>query len=191
MGRLIYIDPEYGEDAVCSPPCRYACQDFADATPPIDLRSHSEGKEGFIMIVDRGPIEAGMSPCKFAQKIWNAQRAGAVAVLVVNYEDKLATMEAPDEEDESSYVYLKNITIPSSFITKSSGEALKSLIKGTNSPIYAALDWTDSLPRKKVVEWEFWTGSNDMCGPVCDVQRDFIKTFAPVAEEFDQAGWTR
>lgn len=25
------------------------------------------------------------------------------------------------------------------------------------------------------VEWEFWTNSNDMCGAVCDVQREFIK----------------
>lgn len=25
------------------------------------------------------------------------------------------------------------------------------------------------------VNWEFWTNSNDMCGPVCDVQKEFIK----------------
>jgi hypothetical protein len=25
------------------------------------------------------------------------------------------------------------------------------------------------------VDWEFWTNSNDMCGAVCDVQREFIK----------------
>jgi hypothetical protein len=25
------------------------------------------------------------------------------------------------------------------------------------------------------VEWEFWTNSNDMCGAVCDVQKEFIK----------------
>lgn len=29
------------------------------------------------------------------------------------------------------------------------------------------------------VEWEFWTNSNDMCGAVCDVQREFIKVRFP------------
>ena len=32
------------------------------------------------------------------------------------------------------------------------------------------------------VSWEFWTNSNDQCGPVCDVQKDFIKEFVPVAK---------
>ena len=25
------------------------------------------------------------------------------------------------------------------------------------------------------MQWEFWSNSNDMCGPVCDVQKEFIK----------------
>lgn len=190
IGQLIYIDAEYGYDVTCSPPCRYACQSFASATPPLDLRNRDGKKDAYIMIVDRGPIEPGTKPCVFAEKVWNAQMAGAGAVLVVNYEDKLATMDAPDEEEESSYKYLKNITIPSSFVTKSTGQALKSLIKSYQT-VFAALDWTDSLPRKTVVDLEFWTGSNDMCGPKCDEQRDFIKHFQPVAEELDQAAWAR
>lgn len=32
------------------------------------------------------------------------------------------------------------------------------------------------------VSWEFWTNSNDQCGPVCDVQKEFIKEFVPVAK---------
>ena len=28
------------------------------------------------------------------------------------------------------------------------------------------------------VDWEFWTNSNDMCGAVCDVQKEFIKVCA-------------
>jgi len=62
------------------------------------------------MVVDRGPIDPGTTPCQFAQKVWNAQRAGARAVIVVNFEDKMTTMEAPDDDDETSYAYLKNIT---------------------------------------------------------------------------------
>lgn len=83
-----------------------------------------------------------MAPCKFAEKVWNAQEAGAqgvrkpcclftpsalldpdeaqerweckeprckgcacalLQVIVVNYEDKHTTMEAPDDQDEISY----------------------------------------------------------------------------------------
>ena len=32
------------------------------------------------------------------------------------------------------------------------------------------------------MSWEFWTNSNDQCGPVCDVQKEFIKEFVPVAK---------
>jgi hypothetical protein len=28
-GRLIYVDPDYQQPYTCSPPCIYACQDFA------------------------------------------------------------------------------------------------------------------------------------------------------------------
>lgn len=28
-GRLVYVDKEYRQDYVCSPPCKFACQDFA------------------------------------------------------------------------------------------------------------------------------------------------------------------
>jgi hypothetical protein len=190
MGRIVYVDPEYGESNTCSPPCRYACQDYASATPRFDLRGRGDGKEAFIMLVDRGPMDFGTNPCKFAEKVWNAQQAGAKAVIVENYEDKMTIMDAPDEQDESSYRYLRNITIPASFVTLSTGKALKELLKGS-SAVYATMDWTDALPRQRVVEWEFWTGSNDMCGPICDVQKDFIKAFAPVAKEFDDAGWTK
>lgn len=32
------------------------------------------------------------------------------------------------------------------------------------------------------MEWEFWTNSNDQCGALCDVQKQFIKEFVPVAK---------
>ena len=34
------------------------------------------------------------------------------------------------------------------------------------------------------VEWEFWTNSNDMCGAVCDVQREFIKVGRVLPSKF-------
>lgn len=78
------------------------------ATPRLDLHE-LDPKESFIMLVDRGPAD-GDSACKFAQKVWNAQRAGARGAIVVNYEDKMTTMEAPDDDDEVNYRYLRNIT---------------------------------------------------------------------------------
>lgn len=29
------------------------------------------------------------------------------------------------------------------------------------------------------VHWEFWSNANDMCGPVCDVQKRFMKVWRP------------
>jgi len=44
------------------------------------------------MLVDRGPTNSYTAACKFTEKVWNAQNAGAVAVLVVNYADTHTTM---------------------------------------------------------------------------------------------------
>ncbi len=51
--------------------------------------------------------------------------------------------------------YLRNITIPSAFITKSDGQALKDLFKKTGTAevddVYVVLDWNDVLPRAEKV----------------------------------------
>jgi hypothetical protein len=148
------------------------------------------GPTNFVMLVDRGPVgDDFSSPCKFAEKVWNAQAAGASAVLVVNYEDRHTTMEAPDDQDEVSYKYLRNITIPAAFLTKTDGQALKDLLrKGKDA--YVSLDWTDVLPKREVVEWEFWSNSNDQCGAVCDVQKEFVKEFVPAARQLE-GNWTK
>lgn len=74
--------------------------------------------------------------------------------------------------------YLRNITIPAAFVTKTTGDALKELVKkdgAGQAESIVVMDWTDALPKADLVEWEFWTNSNDQCGAVCDVQREFIK----------------
>lgn len=76
--------------------------------------------------------------------------------------------------------YLRNITIPAAFVTKSTGDALKGLTKKTSTgqgqeEVIVVMDWIDALPKADKVEWEFWTNSNDQCGAVCDVQKEFIK----------------
>src|ERR1044072_1809372 len=71
-----------------------------------------------------------LADCFFALKVWNAQKAGASAVLVADdIEEKLITMDTP-EEDGSSAKYIENITIPSALIEKSFGGKLKDAISG-------------------------------------------------------------
>ncbi len=93
-------------------------------------------------------------------------------------------------ESQAAYLYLRNITVPAVFVTRSTADALKGLLAG-GAEARVSLDWTDALPRARVVEWEFWTNSNDQCGPTCDVQAEFVRAMAPVAREFGAAGWTR
>lgn len=38
--------------------------------------------------------------------MWNAQSAGAKGAIVVNFEDKMTTMEAPDDDDEANVKFL-------------------------------------------------------------------------------------
>lgn len=58
------------------------------SSPPLTLDRNSQ----YIMLVDRGPTNSAAPACKFTEKVWNAQNAGAVAVLVVNYDDMHTTM---------------------------------------------------------------------------------------------------
>jgi hypothetical protein len=194
VGKLVYVDKDYGHSYTCEPECKYACAAFSDAKPsPLKLNPPSDG-QNYIMMVDRGPINDEFhEPCKFAEKVWNSQLAGAQAVIVVNYEDRHTTMEAPDDNDEVAYKYLRNITIPAVFITKSDGDALKTLLKvdssGSTKDVVVVMDWKDALPAAEKVKWEFWSNSNDMCGPVCDVQKEFIKEFQDTARELE-GNWT-
>ena len=54
--------------------------------------------------------------------------------------------------------YLRNITVPAAFVTKSTGDILKGLVKLGSEPAFIVMDWTDVLPRAKQVEWQFWSG---------------------------------
>ena len=40
------------------------------------------------------------------------------------------------------------------------------------------MDWRESLPHlDDHPEYEFWTNNNDECGPKCDNQIEFLKSF--------------
>ena len=115
--------------------------------------------------------------CYFALKVWNAQNVGATVVLVVDdRDDPLITMDSP-EEDTTSADYLDKILVPSALIDKSFGSDLKNSMKNDEG-ITIKLDWTESMPHPdERVEYEFWTNSNDECGPRCDDQMDFVRKF--------------
>ena len=120
------------------------------------------------------------SDCYFIKKAWNAQNARAAAILVADDKDEpLITMDTPKESGRENY--LENITIPSALITKSFGDRLKKAIDNGDM-INVKLDWREALPHPdERVEYEFWTNINDECGPKCDSQIDFVKSFKGVA----------
>ncbi|XP_057855322.1 vacuolar-sorting receptor 1 isoform X1 [Cryptomeria japonica] len=137
-----------------------------------------------IVLVDRGD-------CFFALKVWNAQKAGAAAVLVSDdKEEPLITMDSP-EEGGSPYEYLENITIPSAVIEKKLGDKLKEAIK-KGEMVNINLDWRESVPHTdERVEYELWTNSNDECGLKCNMQMEFLKNFKGAAQILEKEEHTK
>ncbi|XP_024389091.1 vacuolar-sorting receptor 3 [Physcomitrium patens] len=156
-----------------------ACEAF-----PTDQFKSVPGQRPVFALVDRGD-------CYFATKVWYAQQAGAAAVLVAdNKQEKLITMDSP-EEDPAASQFIQNITIPSALITKDLGDSLKKALSDKEM-VSIKLDWRESLPHPdKRVEYEFWTNSNDECGPKCDAQVEFVRNYKGVAQMLEQGGYTQ
>nr|GMD05160.1 vacuolar-sorting receptor 3-like [Ipomoea batatas] len=163
---------------------------------PKDNRKGCKGFDGFgisfsskagslptFVIVDRGD-------CHFALKAWNAQNAGASAILVADdVEERLITMDSPEETGSSSN-YVENITIPSALIEKSFGEKLKKAVKD-GEMVHVNLDWREAVPHPDDrVEYELWTNSNDECGYKCDMLMRFVKDFKGAAQILEKGGYT-
>lgn len=158
-----------------------ACKSFEDVE--ISFKSKPGGLPTFLL-ADRGD-------CFFTLKAWNAQNAGAAAILVADDKiEPLITMDTPEEENAHAD-YLQNITIPSALISKSFGDSIKNaLSKG--DMVNINLDWRESLPHPdERVEYEFWTNSNDECGPKCESQIEFVKNFKGAAQIFERKGYTQ
>eukprot|EP00884_Botryococcus_braunii_P018971 jgi/Botrbrau1/5758/Bobra.0134s0028.3 len=136
-----------------------------------------------ILIVDRGD-------CYFIEKAYNAEQAGAKAILVADYKDeRLLTMAAPEDRPEISKLK-DDISIPTALIQMDLGTKLKDAM-GADSRVIIELDWKDSMlnPDERV-EWEFWTSSNDGCGAPCDRQSSFKKEMRDSAVEMEKNGYT-
>ncbi|XP_072974967.1 vacuolar-sorting receptor 1-like isoform X2 [Typha angustifolia] len=160
---------------------RKACKSFDE----FDISFKS--KPGWLptfLLVDRGD-------CYFTTKAWNAQNAGAAAILVAdNKVEPLITMDSPEEES-GQVDYLQNISIPSALISRSHGDKLKEALENGDM-VSVNLDWRESLPHPDDrVEYEFWTNSNDECGAKCDNQIEFVKDFKGAAQILEKKGYTQ
>ncbi|KAK4418830.1 Vacuolar-sorting receptor 1 [Sesamum alatum] len=158
-----------------------ACNNFQHVD--VSFKTKPGGIPIFLL-ADRGD-------CYFTLKAWNAQNGGAAAILVADDRvEPLITMDTPEEEDARAD-YLQNITIPSALISKDLGDKIKKeLSKGEMVSIN--LDWREALPHPdERVEYELWTNSNDECGPKCDSQLSFIRSFKGAAQILEQGGYTQ
>ncbi|XP_059668144.1 vacuolar-sorting receptor 1-like [Cornus florida] len=158
-----------------------ACKSFDDVE--ISFKSKPGGLPVFLL-ADRGD-------CYFTLKAWNAQNAGAAAILVADDRDEpLITMDTPEEEDARAD-YLQNISIPSALISKAFGDKIKKALSN-GEMVNLNLDWTEALPHPdERVEYEFWTNSNDECGPKCESQIEFVKNFKGAAQILERKGYTQ
>lgn len=140
------------------------------------------GRLPVFLLVDRGD-------CYFTTKGWNAQNAGAAAVLVAD--DKVEPLITMDSPESSGTEHIENITIPSALVTKRFGDDLRKALQNGDM-VNVLLDWRESLPHPdERVEYEFWTNSNDECGAKCDMQMNFVRSFRGVAQALEKRGYTQ
>ncbi|CAO2824196.1 unnamed protein product [Amaranthus hypochondriacus] len=167
VGSVVY--PSHGSDA---------CKPFPHTKP---FKSNTSTPT--ILLVDRGE-------CYFALKAWNAQEAGAAAVLVADTIDEpLITMDSPEESSDADG-FIEKIEIPSILIDREFGESLRQALK-RGDDVVVKLDWSESMPNPDGrVEYELWTNSNDECGVRCNEQIKFISDFKGHAQILEKSGYT-
>ncbi|KAF6143041.1 hypothetical protein GIB67_041109 [Kingdonia uniflora] len=177
--------PQYGGTLVGTVAYPKANQKACKGFDELDISFKSKpGSLPTFLLVDRGD-------CFFTLKAWNAQRGGAAAILVADDKmEPLITMDTPEEEN-SGAEYLQNISIPSALISKTLGDNIKKALS-SGEMVNINLDWREALPHPdERVEYEFWTNSNDECGPKCDSQIDFVKNFKGAAQILEKKGYTQ
>lgn len=131
--------------------------------------------------------------CYFTLKAWNAQMGGAAAILVADDRvEPLITMDTPEEgTGANADDYIEKITIPSALISKSLGDNIKKALS-SGGMVNVNLDWREALPHPdERVEYELWTSSNDECGPKCESEINFLRSFKGAAQLLEQKGYTR
>mmetsp|Transcript_41280 Transcript_41280/g.78906 ORF Transcript_41280/g.78906 Transcript_41280/m.78906 type:complete len:713 (+) Transcript_41280:285-2423(+) len=136
-----------------------------------------------IALIDRGE-------CRFTEKVQNAELVGADAVLICDdKQEPLITMDASSDDETQGYV--NNITIPAALVEHNLCQRFKAKLYSSIT-IVAVIDWSDALPHPDDrVEWEFWSDSNNGCGPKCDAITKFLGDFTDNAMSLEKKGYTK
>ncbi|KAK7382880.1 hypothetical protein VNO80_02022 [Phaseolus coccineus] len=176
--------PKYGGTMIGS--VVYPKTDQNGCKPFDSSLSSKPGTFPSFVLIDRGE-------CFFTLKAWNAQKGGAAAILVADDRtEPLITMDTPEEGNGASNDdYIEKISIPSALISKSLGDKIKSALS-SGEMVNVNLDWREALPHPdERVEYEFWTSSNDECGPKCESEINFVKGFKGAAQLLEQKGFAK
>lgn len=138
---------------------QYACSVSGDASAVVDAQGVSLGcgsistdLTGKIALIDRGT-------CNFSEKVLNAQKKGAIAVVVVNNAAGAQLISMGPTQPAAAQV-----TIPSFFISQPDGAKLKAALAGglklnILTPAFTAVDTV-----KRDVVWGNVTGQGDFAG---------------------------
>ncbi|ESW06551.1 hypothetical protein PHAVU_010G057200 [Phaseolus vulgaris] len=176
--------PKYGGTMIGS--VVYPKTDQNGCKPFDSSLSSKPGTFPSFVLIDRGE-------CFFTLKAWNAQKGGAAAILVADDRtEPLITMDTPEEGNGASNDdYIEKISIPSALISKSLGDKIKSALS-SGEMVNVNLDWREALPHPdERVEYEFWTSSNDECGPKCESEINFVRGFKGAAQLLEQKGFAK
>jgi hypothetical protein len=157
------------------------CGRDVDTTDGYPQETNSDGSKKawqppFILMVDRGD-------CTFVQKVRNAQRAGAAAVLIADstcicgmpdctMEETQVTceVEEPIMADDGSGL---DISIPSFLVFKQDADRIKEVLL-QNQPVRVEMSFSMPAPDSRV-EYDLWTTPKDV------VSKGFLKSFKEAA----------
>ena len=146
-------------------PCSYnitgaVANALSNSTPPeyvCDAVTNASSIAGKIALIDRGD-------CQFSEKIYNAQLAGAIGVIIINRqsaEDSLSNMASGN--------FANLVTIPAVFVTYADGEKLRNNINTATVTMFRqstndCIDYDGSLDNG-IVAHEYGHGiSNRLTG---------------------------
>jgi PA domain len=134
-------------------------------------------KSPFILMVDRGE-------CTFVQKVRNAQRAGAAAVLIadttcicgaqdcqMNIDQILCEAQEPIMADDGSG---SDVSIPSFLVFKQDADKIKKELMN-NQQVRAEMSFSVPAPDSHV-EYDLWTTPSDV------ISKQFLQSFDVAAE---------
>ncbi len=114
--------------------------------------SISNDLTGKIALIDRGT-------CSFAEKVLNAQKKGARAVVVMNNAaDTVLVNMGPTDP------FAQDVVIPSFFVTQASGAALKSALNAGQEIAIAARPVAEQDTLARTIVWGNLPGQGDFAG---------------------------